>query len=96
MGGDILRVGVEDAAEGSLGLVELPAGEIGLAEDAMGLKVLGELLEDVLRHTGRLFDLVGLEVAPGLIVRGLQAHRSHAGASCCPLQGGGGGKGLRW
>ena len=88
VGGDILRVGVEHAAKGSLRLVELAPGQVGLAKNAVGLEVLRKLIEDVLCHPDCLIDPVGLKVAAGLIVCSLQAHRSHAGASWCTLRSG--------
>ena len=89
MGGDILGIGAQHAAERIVGMIELATRQVGFAKNAVGLKILREVLENMLRHTDCLLDLIGLEVAAGLVVCGLQAHRSHAHASCYPLQNGG-------
>ena len=83
VGGDILGVGVQHTTERCLSLVELASGQVRLAKDTMGLEVIGEIFEDVLRHTDRLLNLVDLKEAAGLIICGLQAHCSHPGSSCC-------------
>ena len=83
MRGDVLGIGVQHTTERHLSQVKLTSGQICLTKDAMGLKVLGEIFEDVLRHTDRLLNLVDLKEAAGLIICGLQAYCRHPGSSCC-------------
>ena len=73
MGGDIFGVRVQHTTKRRLGHVKLATGQIRLAKDAIGIKVLGEIFKDVLRHADRLLNLAGLKEAAGLIVCGLQA-----------------------
>ena len=83
VGGDVFGVRVKHTTKRRLGLVKLAPSQIRFAKDAMGLKILGEIVEDMLRHTDGLLNLVNLKEAAGLIICGLQAQCSHPGSSCC-------------
>ncbi len=86
MGRNILRIGCKHLAEGLLGLIKLATGQVGFPENALGLQVFGKLSKHMLRYPDRQLDLIGLKVATGLIIRGLQAHGRHTDASYCPIK----------
>ena len=73
----IFRVGAQHALKRLLRAAELPAGKVCLAKDTICLKVIGALIENMLRQTDRAVGVVAFERLPSLIVGGLQTHACH-------------------
>jgi hypothetical protein len=72
----------ENAAKGSLSLIELPPGEIGFSKDTMCFEIVWILLKDMLGYSNSVIDLILLEIGARQIVSSLQADYSHIGSSC--------------
>ena len=84
---DVLGVGAERAGEGLLRAVELAAGEVRFAEQAVCLQVAGVGLEDVFSQASRSFRLVALDQLPSLVVGRLQADSRHHCPPAAPPRG---------